>query len=90
MVLTFHSVKVTWDSPNANAELITSYIVSYNAVESFTDDGGNLTVNATNNNTTIDGLEKFISYDITVQAVYVGDVSYFSIPVRVTVHLNGW
>jgi len=63
--------------------------VSYKAVEGFTGDGGNITVNTTINNTTIDGLEKFVSYDITIQAVYGGDVSYSSSPVRVTVYLNG-
>jgi len=60
-------VMVTWDPPPVDADMVTSYIVYYNSVESFVNDG-NVTVNI--RSATIDLPEEFITYHITVQAVF--------------------
>ena len=63
------SIEVTWDPPVANVDDVTGYFISYDGVESFADDGSK-TIDRLTTSTTINGLEEFVSYDITVQAVY--------------------
>jgi len=46
-------------------------MISYDPVESFADDGSVL-VDRSSTRSTIDGLEQFVSYDITVLVVYDG------------------
>ena len=82
MALSPHSIKVTWN-PLPAYSFFTNYIISYDGVESFADDGSE-TVNQSKTSTTINGLEEFVSYDITVQAVYSGRRGISSTEVRVT------
>ena len=58
---------VTWDPPPVDADMITSYIVYYDGVESFVNDG-NVTV--TMRSATIDLQEEFATYRITIQAMF--------------------
>ncbi|XP_065910272.1 protein sidekick-2-like isoform X2 [Dysidea avara] len=62
-------VMVTWDPPPADADMVTSYIVYYDGVESFVNDG-NVTV--TMRSATIDLPEEFVTYRITIQAMFGG------------------
>ena len=64
-----HSIEVTWDPPVANVDDVDGYIISYDGVEGFADDNS-VTVGRSSTRATIDELEEFVSYDITVQAVY--------------------
>ena len=64
-----HSIEVTWDPPVADVDDVTGYVISYDGVESFADDGS-VSVSRSTNRATINGLEEFVRYDITVQAVY--------------------
>ena len=66
MTLSPHSIEVTWDPPVANVD---GYIISYDGVEQFSDDGS-ISVGRSQTIVIIDGLEEYVSYDITVQAVY--------------------
>ena len=75
-----HSIEVTWDPPVANVNDVTGYVISYDGVESFADDGS-VSVGRTTTSTTVDGLEEFVSYDITVWAVY-GIINVVSSSVR--------
>ena len=70
-----HSIEVTWDPPVADVDDVTGYVISYDGVESFADDGS-VSVSRSTNRATINGLEEFVRYDITVQAVY----STFNVP----------
>lgn len=62
-----NTVMVTWDPPPVDADMVTSYIVHYDGVESFVNDG-NVTV--TIRSATINLPEEFVTYRITVQAVF--------------------
>ena len=75
------SIEVTWDPPVANVDDVTGYVISYDGVESFADDGSE-TVNQSSTSTTINGLEEFVSFDITVLAVY-NTINVLSSSVRV-------
>ena len=80
------SVVVRWDAPPANADMITSYILSYDGVEEFASDGivtSSMTVH------TINDLEEFVSYDIRVQADFGGVAGPLSVPVRVMTWSDG-
>jgi len=48
---------------------VTGYVISYDGVESFADDGS-VSVSRSTNRATINGLEEFVRYDITVLAVF--------------------
>jgi len=85
-VLSPHSIQVTWDPLPANS-LVINYSISYDAVESFGDDGSMIVDKSTNS--TIGGLEEFVSYDITVQAVYSKGIGPSSDSVRVTTLSDG-
>jgi len=67
--LSSRSFEVTWDPPVANVDDVAGYVISYDGEESFADDGSE-TVDQSRTSTTINGLEEFVSYDITVQAVF--------------------
>jgi len=82
MVLSPRSIKVTWNPLPANS-FLTNYTISYDGVESFADDGSK-TIDQSTTSTTINGLEEFVSYDITVQALYSGGRGISSTEVRVT------
>ena len=69
MTLSPHSIEVTWDPPVANVDDIDGYIISYNGVEGFAVDDS-VSISRSSTRATIDELEEFVSYDITVQAVY--------------------
>ena len=68
VTLSPHSIEVTWDPP-AVVDEVTGYAISYDGVEVFANDGS-VSVNRSTNRAIINGLEEFIRYDITVQAVY--------------------
>ncbi|XP_065914678.1 protein sidekick-1-like isoform X2 [Dysidea avara] len=69
VTLSPHSIEVTWDPPVANVDDVTDYIISYDGVENFADDDSK-SVGRSSTRATIDELEEFVSYDITVLAVY--------------------
>ena len=69
VTLSPRSIEVTWDPPVANADDVIGYIISYDGVEDFADDASE-TVSRSPTRATIDELEEFVSYDITVQAMY--------------------
>ena len=69
MTLSPRSIEVTWDPPEAYINDVSAYIILYNGTEGFADDGI-VTVNRSSTRAIINGLEEFVSYDITVQAVY--------------------
>ena len=69
VTLSPRSIEVTWDPPVANVDDVTGYVISYDGVEIFAGDGSE-TVDQSTTSTTINGLEEFISYDITIQAMY--------------------
>ena len=79
-------VVVRWDPPPANADLISGYVLSYDAVEEFASDG-----TATSSTTvhTINDLEEFVSYDIRVQADFGGVAGPLSVQVRVMTWSDG-
>jgi len=81
------SIEVTWDPPAANVDDVTGYVISYDGVESFADDGSEA-VDQSTTSTTINGLEEFVSYDITVQAVY-STINLLSSSVRVMTWPDG-
>ena len=72
---------VTWDPPGANVDDLTGYVISYDGVESFAI-GSSVSVSRTATSTTVNGLEEFVRYDITVQVVY-NSVAVLSNTVRV-------
>ena len=83
------SIEVTWDPPVANADDVNDYIISYDSVGSFADDNST-SVGTSSTTATIDGLEEFVSYDVTVQAVYNGAASVVSSnSVRVQTYSDG-
>jgi len=86
-VLSPRSIEVTWDPPVANMGDVNNYIISYFDLETFADN--NITsVGSSSTTTNITGLEEFVSYNVTVTAVYPsGGVS--SIPVRVQTYSDG-
>ena len=87
-VLSPHSIYVAWD-PLSNLSFIISYIISYNSVENFAN-AGSILVDRLSTDATIDGLEEFVSYNFTVQAVYGGGgLGLASIPLRVITWSNG-
>ncbi|XP_065904893.1 uncharacterized protein [Dysidea avara] len=69
VTLSPRSIEVTWDPPEAYINDVSAYIILYNGTEGFADDGI-VTVNRSSTRAIINGLEEFVSYDITVQAVY--------------------
>ena len=81
------SIEVTWDPPVANVDDVTGYVISYDGVESFADDGS-VSVSRTTTSTTINGLEEFVHYDISVWAVY-GIINVVSSSVRVMTRSAG-
>ena len=87
-VLSPRSVTVTWDSLSTLSFVI-CYIISYNSMESFAT-AGSLLIDKSSANATIDGLEEFVSYNFTVQAVYDGGgLGPASIPLRVITWSDG-
>jgi len=83
------SIEVTWDPPVANTDDVIGYTILYNGVESFAN-RGNVSVNESLFRVTISGLEEFVNYDVTVQAVYDGATSVVSSdPVRVQTYSDG-
>ena len=86
-VLSSTSIRVTWD-PLSTLSLVTNYFISYDGDESFAD-GGSETVDQSTTSVIINGLAAFVSYDITVQAVYSGRSGPASDAVRVRVLSNG-
>ena len=81
------SIEVTWDPPVANVDDVTGYVISYDGVEGFADDGSE-TVDQSRTSTTINGLQEFVSYDITVQAVF-GPISVLSTSLRIMTKSDG-
>ena len=73
------SIEVTWDPPIAN---VTGYVISYDGVENFADDG-NVSVGRTTTSSIITGLEEFVDYAIRVQAVF-GLISVYPASIRIT------
>ena len=69
MILSPRSIEVTWDPPLANVDALNGYIISYDGVEGFAD-GSSGSVSTFQTRATIDGLEEFANYDISVEAVY--------------------
>ncbi|XP_065905772.1 receptor-type tyrosine-protein phosphatase F-like isoform X3 [Dysidea avara] len=80
-VLSSTSIRVTWN-PLPALSLVTNYIISYDGVESFADDDS-VIVGKSSTRAIINGLEEFVSYDITTQAVYSKRRGPLSIAVRV-------
>ena len=68
IVLSPRSIRITWTPPISTAT-ITGYTIVWDTREDFADDGS---TTVTSNTTTydIDGLEEFVTYDITVNAVH--------------------
>ena len=81
------SIEVTWGPPVADVDDVTGYVISYDGEESFAD-GGSETVDQSTTSTTINGLEEFVNYDITVQAVY-STTNVLSSSVRVMTWSDG-
>ena len=69
VTLSPRSIEVRWDPPVDDVDDVTGYVISYDGVEGFADDGS-VSVSRFTNRATINGLEEFVRYDITVQAVY--------------------
>ena len=86
-MLSSTSIRVTWDSLSA-ISLVTDYMISYNGVENFAPDGSAI-VDRSSTTAIIDGLEEFVSYDITVQAMYGGRNGPLGIARRVTTLSDG-
>ena len=86
IVLTPHSVEVTWDpSPSPG---ITSYLISYTTTASYTS-GGSVSVDGTTTSHTLTNLEEDTLYIITVQATNSSGVSANSNEVSVTTYTDG-
>jgi len=69
IVLSPHSIRITWSPPTATA-LITGYTIVWmwnNDKKSF---ANSTTVTNTTTTYVIDGLEEFVTYDITVNAIF--------------------
>jgi len=68
LVLSPCSIRITWTPPISTAT-ITGYTIVWDTREDFADDGS---TTVTSNTTTydIDGLEEFVTYDITVNAIF--------------------
>ena len=81
-VLSPNNISVTWDPPSALSSVI-NYIISYNGVEPFAVDSS-VTVDASRTIAILYGLEEFVNYGITVQAVYSGGTGPTSDPDRET------
>ena len=69
MTLSPRSIEVTWNPPVANVDDVDGYIISYDAMGGFADDDS-VSISGSSTRATIDELEEFVSYDITVLAVY--------------------
>ena len=78
-VVSPHSVKVTWDPLSVNS-LVINYNISFYSYGELAD----VVLHNMSTNITINGLEEFASYDITVLAVYSGGLGPSSDSVRVT------
>jgi len=81
------SVEVTWLPPFAISEDVNNYIISYDGVESFAEDNS-MSVGTLSTRANITGLEKFVSYDVTVIAVY-NESTASSHAVRVQTYSDG-
>ena len=86
-MLSSTSIRVTWN-PLPALSLVTNYIISYDGVESFADDDS-VIVGKSSTRAIINGLEEFVSYDITTQAVYSKRRGPLSIAVRVITLSDG-
>ena len=83
------SIEVIWDPPVANTDNVIGYTILYDGVESFAN-SGNVSVNESVFSVTISGLEEFVNYNVTVQAVYDGAICVASSnPVRVQTYSDG-
>ena len=83
------SIEITWDPPVANVDDVDGYTILYDGVESFAI-SGNVSVNELVFSVTISGLEEFVNYDVTVQAVYDGATSVASSnPMSVQTYSDG-
>jgi len=72
-VLSPQSIKITWDPLSLTDEVITNYIVSYKALDSF-GVNGTVPIAAVVTSIIINGLEEFVTYTITLQPVSNGVV----------------
>jgi len=86
-VLSPNSIRVTWNSPSSLSLLI-GYIISYNGVENFANDSS-VAVSRSSSATTLNGLEEFVRYDITVQVIYNDRLGPISDEVRVATLSSG-
>jgi len=68
IVLSPHSIRITWTRPIVTAT-ITGYTIVWEAREGFADDYST-TVTSTTTTYDIDGLEEFVTYDITLNAIF--------------------
>jgi len=68
IVLSPRSIRITWTPPIVTAT-ITGYTIVWDAREDFADDNST-TVTSTTTTYDIDGLEEFVTYDITVNAIF--------------------
>ena len=88
-MLSPRSIEVSWDPPVANVDDVDGYTILYDGVESSAN-SGNVSVNESVFSVTISGLEEFVNYDVTVEAVYDGATSVVSSdPVRVQTYSDG-
>jgi len=69
VTLSPRSIEVTWGPPVANVDDVDAYIISYDGVEGFAVDDS-VSVGRLSTRAVINELEEFVSYVITVQAVY--------------------
>lgn len=83
IVLSPHSIRITWIPPMTSTVTITGYTIMWDAKEIFADDtDGSKTVTSTTRTYDLDGLEEFVTYDITVNAVSDSGPGPFSDVVR--------
>ena len=68
IVLSPRNIRITWTPPRVTAT-ITGYAIVWYARVGFADDG-NTTVTNTTTTYDIDELEEFVTYDITVNAIF--------------------
>jgi len=68
IVLSPHSIRITWTPPISTAT-ITGYTIVWDTREDFAD-VGSITVTNTTTTYDIDGLEEFVTYEITVNAIF--------------------
>ena len=85
-MLTPRSVRVTWDpSPSPG---ITSYLISYTTIASYTN-GGSMSVDAATRSHILSNLEEGTLYTITAQATNSSGTSGNSNEVSVTTYTDG-